>query len=107
MTDLPSPLARLVETVNGGDTAGFLDLLAPDCVVDDWGSVYRGRSEIKAWSDRELIGAKGIMTIRSIGQSGPDTEIIADWKSNFFTGPGRFTFRLQNDKVALWRIRGL
>jgi hypothetical protein len=107
MTDLPHPLARLVETVNGGDTAGFLALLDTDSVVDDWGSVYSGLAEIEKWSNRELIGAKGIMTVRSVEQTASGIDLIADWKSNFYTGPGRFSFALRNDKIAHWRIRGV
>jgi hypothetical protein len=106
MVELPRPIDELVRTVNGGDTAGFLALLSDDCVVDDWGSIYSGRHEIRVWSDRELIGAKGLMTVRHIEQSGPQICLLADWKSSFYTGPGRFLLHVASGKITSWRIQG-
>jgi hypothetical protein len=105
--DIPAPLDRLVSAVNGGNTEGFLSLLTEDCVVDDNGDRYVGKSEIKTWSDRELIGAKGIMTVRSIEEHGIEVHLLSGWKSDFYTGPGRFIFLTRGGQISEWRIRAL
>jgi len=47
----PKIIADVIAAVNKGETDAFLDLFAADGAVDDWGSIYRGRAEIKNWSD--------------------------------------------------------
>lgn len=101
---LPHPVAAVVRSINAGDTEGFLDLFSERGVVDDWGRRFVGRQAIRAWSDRELIGAKGMMTVRSVAARGSEVTVIGDWKSNFYTGPGKFIFRIEGRKVAEWRI---
>ena len=103
--DLPAPLGALVSTINSGDTEGFLLLLTEECVVDDWESLYAGKAEIKTWSDRELVGAKGVMTVRDVEEHGPEIHLICDWKSNFYSGPGRLIFSIRDGKVAELKIR--
>lgn len=101
---LPPPIDALVQAINDGDTDRLLGLLAPDASVDDWGSKYVGLDEIRAWNERELIGAKGRLTVTSVERTGGRVVLLTDWKSNFFTGPGRFTFTIENGKIKEWRI---
>lgn len=104
---IPAPLDALVSVVNGGDTEGYLALLTEDSVVDDNGDRYVGKAEIKTWSDRELIGAKGVMTVQGVETHGTEIHLIADWKSNFYTGPGRFIFTIRDGKISEWRIQAV
>lgn len=90
--NLPSPVRAMVEAINAGDTDRFLGLFTEDGVVEDWGKVYAGRAAIKSWSERELIGARGVLTVRSAAAQGNTVTLIGDWKSSFYTGPGRFIF---------------
>ena len=45
-------------------------------------------------NDREFIGAKGKMTVKSVKQNGNEITVTADWVSNFCAGPARFVFVL-------------
>ena len=101
---LPPPLQRLVAAINGGDTAAFLALLPADCVVDDWGDRFTGVAAISTWSDRELIGAKGTLTAAKVSHKGSEIAFDGDWKSSFYTGPGRFTLHLDGDRIREMRI---
>ena len=101
---LPPPPQRLVAAINGGDTAAFLALFPADGVVDDWGDRYTGVAAIRAWSDRELIGAKGTLTVSKVSHEGSEIAFDGDWKSSFYTGPGRFTLRLDGDRIHEMRI---
>lgn len=103
---IPAPLDALVAAVNAGDTDRFLSLFTNDGVVDDWGTQYTGPREIRAWSDRELIGAHGVMTVRALEHDQGRAVLLADWASTYYTGPGRFTFDIQGGKIARWTIAG-
>lgn len=67
---IPMPLDTVVPVIHGGDTQGSLVLPTDDCVVHDNGDRYVGKSEIRTWSDRELIGAKSVMTVHGIEEHG-------------------------------------
>ncbi len=100
----PPVIAAVLAAVNGGDTDAFLDLFAPDGAVDDWGSLYRGRDEIRTWSDRELIGVQASFVLRSAEQHGDEASMMVDVGGNGFTGPSRFSFTLAGDRIHLMRI---
>ena len=101
---MPAPIEALVEAINIGDTERFLNCFTPMALVDDWGATYAGRDEIRLWSDRELIGAGGVVTVRRATQDGERITLIVDWRSSLHSGPGRFTFTLENGKVTALRI---
>lgn len=103
---LPPSVAAFIETVNAGDTIGFLDSFTPDGVVDDWGRKFCDREAIRAWSDKEFIGANGKMTVTGVATGDNSVEVTADWRSTHANGPSRFTFTLAGDKIARMRITG-
>ncbi|HEY2479421.1 MAG TPA: nuclear transport factor 2 family protein [Solirubrobacterales bacterium] len=75
MPDLPAPVEAALAATNANDVDAFLDCFTRDGVVDDWGREFRGRDEIRAWSDRE------------------------------FNGPSHFKFQIEGDKVTRMAIR--
>ena len=105
MPDVPKLLADFVAATNRGDTPVFLDFFTADGVVDDWGRRFVGHARIKEWSDAETIGAHGTLTITEV-ISADAQKIVVDtfWKSQAFTGPGRFTFALVGGKIKELKI---
>ncbi len=103
---IPPPVDRLVAAINGGDTEAFLALFAEDGVVDDWGSRMVGRAAIRTWSDRELIGAKGVLTVSKASARGGKATLDGDWKSNFYSGASHFVFTLDGETIREMRITG-
>jgi ketosteroid isomerase-like protein len=101
---LPNAVTAFVETVNAGDTLGFLDSFTPDAVVDDWGRRFTDREAIRAWSDAEFIGAGGRMTVTKSSVDGRTAVVIADWRSTHANGLSRFVFTLAGDKIAQMQI---
>lgn len=99
-------ITKVLEAVNGGNTQAFLDLFATNGEVNDWGSVYRGRREIEAWSDRELIGVNARFFLRSSEESGDDASMQVDVGGDGFTGPSRFLLHLENGLIREMRITG-
>jgi ketosteroid isomerase-like protein len=105
MADIPELVRNMRDTVNRGDAEGYLALFAPDAVVDDWGSRYEGLAAIRAWSQREQIDAKGHLTVtRLVSDTGGVIVFDTEWRSSFFSGPGRFTVTVRNGKIAELRI---
>ena len=105
MPETPKLLTDFVAAVNRGDTPAFLDCFSSDGVVDDWGRRFVGHAKIQEWSDAETIGAHGTLTITRL-IAADDHRIEADtyWKSEAFTGAGRFRFTVQNGRIKELRI---
>ncbi|MCF8606521.1 nuclear transport factor 2 family protein [Gordonia sp. HY442] len=102
---MPTTVADFIETVNRHDEQGFLNAFAEDGFVDDWGRVFTGRDEIKAWSDKEFIGATGTMTVTDTHVDGDRVTVIADWRSTHANGLSKFVFDVAADKLASMTIR--
>lgn len=102
--NLPSPVALQIAAINQGDVTTWLNLFPADGIVNDWGRIFTGYEAIRAWSDREFIGAKGQLTVRFVKVEGNIVTVDAGWKSNFYSGASRFVFIVEEDKVREMRI---
>lgn len=100
----PIIVENVIAFVNRGDTNAFLDLFAADGEVDDWGTVYRGRNEIRTWSDRELIGAKARFTLQTASEKGDVATMVVQVGGDGFNGPSRFTFSTINGQIRRMQI---
>lgn len=105
-TELNAPIDAFVDAVNNHDETAVLDAFTTDGFVDDWGRIFTGRDAIKAWSDKEFIGAKGTMTVTDVRPDGDDVVVIADWRSSWANGLSSFAFRTAGAKLTAMIIRG-
>ncbi|KAF1722253.1 nuclear transport factor 2 family protein [Pseudoxanthomonas wuyuanensis] len=103
---LPPPLDAFVAAVNGGDTDAALALFAPEGEIDDWGRRFTTPKAMRAWSDREFIGAQGYMTVTRVARIGNQITVDAAWKSNHYSGASRFLFTLVDGRIQQMRIVG-
>ncbi|GAA1173696.1 nuclear transport factor 2 family protein [Nesterenkonia xinjiangensis] len=106
MPDVPEPVGSFIAAVNRHDEPSFLAAFGEDGVVDDFGRIFTGPDEIKAWSDVEFIGARGTMDLESIEEKGDTVTVIADWRSNHANGRSEFTFTVDGERLRAMRIRG-
>jgi hypothetical protein len=105
MSDVvPSPVQRLIDATNAGDTAAFLAVFTEDGAVDDWGRTFRGVDAITGWSDAEFIGKQVTLDITTADVSGQVTTIVAQVGGNGFNGPSTFGFTTAGDRVSLMTI---
>jgi hypothetical protein len=100
----PAIIDQVLAAVNDGDTAAFLDLFLETGSVDDWGSIYRGREQIRSWSDRELIGVRAHFDLRSSDQQGDTATMLVEVGGDGFKGPSRFTFTLEGNRIREMKI---
>jgi ketosteroid isomerase-like protein len=105
MTDLPDPVALLLDAANANDTQAFLGSLTPDAVVDDWGREFRGPDAIRAWSDSEFIGVGVSLDVTEVEREGDETTVTATVGGGGFNGQSHFTFQVSGDRVARMTIR--
>jgi uncharacterized protein (TIGR02246 family) len=102
---IPQAVAAALAAANANDSEGFLDCFTEDGVVDDWGREFRGREEIRGWSDGEFIGARVSLGVTEVEERGGETVITAQVGGDGFNGPSHFSFRVDGDKVARMTIR--
>jgi ketosteroid isomerase-like protein len=60
-SDLPKPVAAYIEATNNHDGAALAASFTEDAFVNDMHREFWGRPAIKAWADKEIIGAKVTM----------------------------------------------
>jgi len=88
-------------TVNRGDRAAMLDYFDPiSGVVIDAGRRFVGHSAIGPWSDGEFLGAKGRVSSKAASKVGNVVTVIGDWKSAAYTGPTKFVFVLDGERIT-------
>lgn len=104
-TELPAPVARLIDATNIGDTDFFLDSFAAGGVVDDWGREFTGSKEISQWSEAEFIGKQVTLSVLDFTVTSNQTVLTAQVGGNGFNGPSTFTFIVDADSVARMTIR--
>lgn len=106
-TDLtiPEPVASFWTAVHAQDDDAFLDAFVDGGFVDDWGRVFTGRDEIKAWSDREFLGSQGVLTPETVDVDGATVTVVGDWRSTHANGRSSFAFVTAGDRIASMTIR--
>lgn len=101
---IPEPVASFIDAVNRHDEQAFLDSFIDGGYVDDWGRKFHGREQIKAWSDREFLGAQGTLTPRELDIEGDVITVIGDWDSTHASGLSAFEFVPENGMIASMTI---
>ncbi|WP_114854074.1 nuclear transport factor 2 family protein [Brachybacterium sp. YJGR34] len=102
---VPEPVASFIEAVNRHDQAGFLGAFTADGVVDDWGREFTDPAAITTWSDREFLGAQGVLTPEEVTVDGDRITVVGDWRSTHANGRSSFAFDVVGDRIARMTIR--
>ncbi|MGO2311237.1 MAG: nuclear transport factor 2 family protein [Brachybacterium tyrofermentans] len=102
---VPEPVASFIDAVNRHDDQAFLDAFGTDGSVDDWGRVFPDREAIKAWSDKEFLGADGVLTPEEVTVNGTRVTVIGDWRSTHANGRSSFAFDVDGERIARMTIR--
>ena len=97
--NLPGPVARLIDAVNAGDTDAFLSEFGADGWIDDNGRRFDGHDAMRAWSDRELIGANTRFEVTGSEPADHGVAVDIQVASDGFNGYSRFVFDLDEETV--------
>jgi hypothetical protein len=100
----PAIVALIVAAINTADTAALLDLFHEAGMVNDCGCLYNGRQQIKAWSDRELIGAQAHIRVRSSRYHGDTVSMLVDVGGDGFYGPSEFRLTFRAGRIPQMRL---
>ena len=102
--DLPAPVARAIAAVNAEDTEAFLSEFAAEGWIDDNGRRFTGHDEMRAWSDRELIGAHTRFEITGAEPAPDGVAVDIEVASDGFNGSSRFAFEVEGDALNAMAI---
>jgi hypothetical protein len=97
--DLPAPVARAIAAVNAEDTDAFLSQFAADGWIDDNGRRFTGHDAMRAWSDRELIGAHTRFEVTGAEATDAGVAVDIEVASEGFNGYSRFAFEVAGDAL--------
>ena len=97
---IPQAVSAFIDAVNRHDEQAFLDTFTIDGFVDDFGRSFRGRQAIKTWSDREFIGARGVLRPEETAVAEGTVTVTGDWRSTHANGRSRFVFQVAGDLIA-------
>ena len=101
---LPGPVARAIDAVNAGDTDAFLSEFASDGWIDDNGRRFVGGDEMRAWSDRELIGANSRFNVTESEWTDGGVAVDIEVTSDGFNGYSRFAFEVEGERLRSMTI---
>lgn len=96
---LPSVVQSFVNSINNEDQKLFESLWSEAPVVDDWGKIITGRKDIFEFSSHHLVGAKANFEVTGITLNQQTYTLDGQWKSEKFSGPSRFIFKLEAEKI--------
>jgi hypothetical protein len=101
---LPAAVTRAIDAVNARDTDAFLSEFAADGWIDDNGRRFRGHDEMRAWGDRELIGANSRFEVTSSAPTETGAVVEIEVASDGFNGYSRFSFEVEGDALRSMTI---
>ncbi|MFJ6088003.1 nuclear transport factor 2 family protein [Streptomyces sp. NPDC092369] len=99
MTALPSGLPPAVDAFFAAKNAHDADAVActftEGARVEDDGKTYRGRQEIRDWSDKESGNVQIVLTVTEATRQGREAVVTAQAAGKFDGSPLPFLFRFQ------------
>lgn len=99
LTNAPQAVQAFFSSIQEQAFTKFQKQLIEDITIDDWGKILVG-AEALAFSKTHLVEAKAEFDIQEVQNSEDGLEVDGIWKSQNFTGPTRFIFKLdKNNKI--------
>jgi hypothetical protein len=93
-----------LEIVNRGDTAAFLDLFTEDGGLEDLGSIFVGRNEVKAWCDRKLNGDRRKLELVSLEELGDVVTMLVKSQGDYSRMFTRMSITVSGNRIDELRI---
>lgn len=106
---LPKPVEAHFQATNTDDPVTFLSTFSEDAIVIDAGKEYRGKTAIKAWSDRDYFGDHLRLEITNAVQDAVEIVVTAksdgDYDKTGLPDPLYldFHFTVEGDKITRLR----
>src|SRR5260221_10822975 len=82
-TALPSPIAAYVDATNNFDLERLLGVFADDALVNDQLRDYWGKSAIREWAQRDIVGEKMTMEVTLVVEHYGNVIVTASVDGNF------------------------
>lgn len=104
--ELPGPVARYIEASNAARGDELLATFVDDALVNDAQREFRGKAAILAWAEKEIFGAKVVMTVERVEDHHGQVIVLARVDGTFdkagLPNPLKLTFyfALAGGKIA-------
>jgi hypothetical protein len=102
----PAPVSAFILAINTFNLVRLLDSFADDAIVNDQLREYRGKGEIRAWAERDMIGNRITMYVVSVFKR-PGIAVVAANVDGEFDRNGlpdplvlSFYFTVHNEKIV-------
>jgi hypothetical protein len=105
-TEVPEPIAALIDTTNRADSTSFVALFTDDALLVDGGRRYRGRDGIRDWNRTDNIGVNSHLELTGLRPgSEPDSYVATvSVRGGGFNGTGTMTIVLRGRLIDSLRI---
>lgn len=106
MPPLPPPVAAFIRAANSFHLDGLLASFADDALVNDQQRQYLGKTEIRRWAGREIVGDKMTMSVTRAVERYGDVVVTANVGGEFDKAASPdplvldFYFSLRADKIV-------
>lgn len=104
MTDIPPPIARMIEATNAGDSDAFVAVFTDDAYLEDWGKGFHGHDGVRSWDATDNIGRHSHFEAAGVEQDGDDWIVSLEVTGGGFNGTSDFRFTLRDDRIARMTI---
>jgi len=100
MTLLATPIARMVEATNAGDTPSFLATFSEDAYLEDWGRGFHGRAGAASWNETDNIGKRSHFEVLGQRDEG-DTQVVSiKVTGGGYNGTGDIVFTVAGEQIT-------
>jgi len=98
---LPNVISELVKTQNNYDSAAYADCFTEGAVVEDEGSTFTGKTEIKDWIDKFNKQFKPVMKPIEYQELEKENLLLAEFSGDFPGSPlvMKFHFTIENGLI--------
>ncbi len=100
MTTVATPIQRMIDATNAGDSAGFVASFTADAYLEDWGRGFHGHDGVASWDSTDNIGKRSHFEATASRVEGEEQVVTLAVTGGGFNGTSDFRFTLAGDLIA-------
>lgn len=104
MTDIPPPIALMIDATNAGDSDAFVAAFTDDAHLEDWGKGFDGHEGVRSWDSTDNIGRNSHFEATGVERDGDEWVVSLVVTGGGFNGTSDFRFTLRGDLIARMTI---
>jgi hypothetical protein len=98
--DTPSPIQRMIDATNAGDSDAFVDSFTGDAYLEDWGRGFHGHEGVRSWDSTDNIGKNAHFEAAGARQEGDDWVVTLVVSGGGFNGTSDIRFTIEGERIS-------